>query len=75
MVLNRVIGNGKCNFVKEYLFIHLKAMTILLQQSYFLYKIHSNAVPYEHVVLGGNENCEQKYFLIKLSIKMRCYIS
>ena len=27
---------------------------ILLQQAHFHHKIHSNALPFKHVVLGGN---------------------
>ena len=36
-------------------------MFILLQQSIaYFRKIHSNALPFEHMVLSSNENYEQK---------------
>ena len=35
-------------------------MVILFQQSHFLRKIHSNALPFEHVGLAGNENLGRK---------------
>ena len=34
---------------------NLMSILIVFQQSHFLYKIHSNALPLKHVVLGGKE--------------------
>ena len=47
------------------------AMFILLQQSHFLHKIYFNALPFKHVVLGGNKKLWKKnIFKIKLSLPL-----
>ena len=47
---------------------------MLLQQSHFLHKIHSNALPFEYRVLGDNENFWWKtFFIIKLSLSWKWY--
>ena len=43
-------------------------LIIVLQQSQYLYKIHSNALPFEYVVSSGNENLWTKKLLNNLRI-------
>ena len=51
---------------------------ILLPQAHFLLKIHSNALPLKHVVLGGNEKLQTKklfYDQTFINMVMTRYIS
>ena len=53
---------------------YLDSHACQLQSSHFLHKIHSNALPLEEVVLGGNENLWIKnFFVIKISLPSERY--